>query len=188
MKIATARRMGWIVPALALTFGFAAINPISAQNNAPEKTTKAKTERPRSKTLMGTFSRADATALTIKGTKEEMSANLVPTTVFWRTQKGVAPADLKIGEIVKLNLAGTDDMGRVESLSPLTLKFGDNATLIYDKPGKTKFERISKITATDVIAGHKGKVAGNVYADGRIEAREVWVEVEPEKKATTKKQ
>jgi hypothetical protein len=87
-----------------------------------------------------------------------------------------------------MNLPGTDDMGRVESLAPLTLKFGDTATLVYTNPGKMRFVRIAKITATDVVTGQKGKVAGNVYPDGRVEAREVWVEVEPEKTVLTEKE
>lgn len=117
-----------------------------------------------------------------------MSANLVPATIFWCYQRGVSAADLKVGETVRMNLPGTDDMGRVESLSPLTLKFGGNATLSYGQDSKVKFERISKITATDVVAGQKGKVAGNVYPDGRIEAREVWVNVEPEKESHEKEE
>ena len=191
MRVKTARRISWIVPALALAFGVAGMNPVTAQPKTTKTTKNAKTDkapRPKSKTLMGTFSQADATAVKIKGKTEEVSYSLVPSTVYWRTQRGVSAADLKVGETVRMNLPGTDDMARVESLSPLTLKFGDDTTLIYAKPARMKFERVTKIAATDVVAGQTGKVAGNVYPDGRVEAREVWVEVEPEKKATPKKQ
>jgi hypothetical protein len=181
MKMITARRISWIVLTLALTFGAIAANPANAQKKPAAKTTKVKTDKPKPKTVYGTFSQANATGVKIKSDKEEMSANLVPTTVYWRTQKSVPSADLKVGETVKMNLPGTDDMGRVESVSPLTLKFGDNVTLVYDKPGKMRFVRISKIAATDVVVGQKGKVAASVYPDGRVEAREVWVETEPEK-------
>lgn len=186
MKSATARRMGLFVPALALTFGAIGLNAATAQTEPVEKTTKAKTEKTRSKTVTGTFSQADATAAKIKGSSEEVSYVLVPTTVYWRLQRGVSPADLKVGETVSIDVPGTSQIGRVESLSPLTLKF-DNATLTYEKTDHVKFERIAKITAADVVVGQKGKIAGNVYPDGRIEAREVWVYVVPEKKATPKK-
>jgi hypothetical protein len=179
--------MSLIIPALAATFGIAGMNPVTAQPKTAAGTAKTKTEKPKSKTLMGTFSQADATAVKVKGKTEEVSYSLVPSTVYWRAQRGVSPADLKVGETVRMNLPGTDDVARVESLSPLTFKFGEDATLIYGKPARMKFERITKITATDIVAGQTGKVAGNVYPDGRIEAREVWVEVESEKKAAPKK-
>jgi len=188
MKMVTTKRIGWVAPIMALTLGITSMNVATAQNKPKAKATKAiKTEKTKSKTIYGTFSQASATGVKIKSNKEEMSANLVPATIFWRYQRGVSAADLKVGETVRMNLPGTDDMGRVESLSPLTLKFGGNATLSYGQDSKVKFERISKITATDVVAGQKGKVAGNVYPDGRIEAREVWVNVEPGKKVTKKK-
>jgi hypothetical protein len=186
MTFATVRRISLMIPALAVTFGVAGMNSAIAQPKTAAGTTKAKTERPKSKTLMGTFSQADATAVKIKGKTEEVSYSLVPSTVYWRAQRGVSPADLKVGETVRMNLPGTDDVARVESLSPLTFKFGEDATLIYGQPARMKFERITKITATDIVVGQTGKVAGNVYPDGRIEAREVWVEVEPEKKNTKK--
>ncbi len=189
MRQTTAMRsIKWFVSALALTVSCAGVNPAFAQAEAPTKAKITKSEKPKSKTLLGTFSKADAKAVNVKGKSEELNYSLVPSTVYWRTQKSVSASDLKVGETVKMNLPGTDDIGRIESVSPLTLKFGDNATLTYTNTRRMKFERVSKITATDLVAGQKGKIAGNVYPDGRIEAREVWVEVEPEKKVLPKKQ
>ena len=185
---ATKRWTKWLAPALAVSFAGANLSCALA---APAKETKPKTAkapRLRSKTLEGTFAQASATSVKVQGKSEAMTAALVPTTAYWRTQKGVAAGDLKVGDTIKMNVPGTDDMGRVESLFPLTLKFGENATVIFNTTGRMKFERVSKITPTDLVTGQKGKIASNIYPDSRIEAREVWVYVEPEKKATSKNQ
>jgi len=181
MKTVTSNRIRWIIPALAaLIIGAGAdvVMAAPAEENKPKATKAAK---PRSKTAEGTFSSANATMVKLNVKGVEMNVNLVLTTEYWRIQTGLPVSALKVGDMVKFTLKGTDDMATVQSLAPLTLKFEDVATLTIDKIGRMKFDRVAKLTATDLVAGQEAKVASNVFPDGKMEAREVWVVIKPTK-------
>lgn len=190
MKTVKTNRFCWTVPALAaviLGSGMHAVVAAPTEGTKPIKAAKA--PKPKSRTIEGTFSLANATTVRLKSKDGESNISLVPATEYWRIQTGLSVADLKVGDTVKFTLKGTDDMATVQSLAPLTLKFADIATLTLDKIGRTKFDRVTKLEATDLVAGQNAKVASNLFPDGKLEAREVWVVVEPvkpeKKKAVT---
>ena len=176
-----------MLPALAAVIVGSGISTVLAAPAVETKAPKAaKAPKPKSKTVEGTFSAANATMVKLKAKDGEMNVNLVPTTEYWRIQTGLAVNELKVGDMVKFTLKGTDDMATVQSLAPLTLKFSDIATLTIDKIGRIKFDRVSKLAATDLTAGQEAKVASNLFADGKLEAREVWVIISPVKTAKKK--
>ena len=187
-------RICWAIPALAVVLSSAGANVVLAAPTEGAKPKAVKAPKPKSRTLQGTFSQANATTIKLKAKDGETNVNLVPTTVYWRIQTGLPVSELKVGDMVKFTLKGTDNMATVQSLSPLTLKFSDVATLTLDKIGRTKFDRVTELTATGLVAGQEAKVASNLFPDGKLEAREVWVIVKPTKaaakttKATTKKE
>ena len=181
MKTVTPNRVRWIIPALATVIAGAGANIVLA---APSRETKPKTTKaakPKSKTVQGTFTSANATTVKLKAKDGEMSINLVETTQYWRIQTGLAVKELKVGDMVKFTLKGTKGMAAVESVAPLTLKFADVATLTIDKIGRTKFDRVTNLVADDLTTGQQAKVASNLFPDGKMEAREVWVIVKPTK-------
>jgi len=182
MKAVMTSRFCWMVPALAAVIVGSGMNAIVAAPTEETKAPKAaKAPKPKSRTMEGTFSTANATMVKLKSKDGETNVNLVPTTEYWRIQTGLAANELKVGDMVKFTLKGTDDMATVQSLAPLTLKFADVATLTLDKIGRTKFDRVTQLMATDLVAGQDAKVASNLFPDGKLEAREVWVVVEPVK-------
>lgn len=183
MKLVASNRTFIAVPTLAALLAGSVVYPIDAQPKTPSRATAAtktaKAPRPRSKTVQGTFVQANASSVKLNSKDGELNAVLVPTTEYWRIETGITPSNLKIGDTIRFTLRGTDGMATVQSVSPLTLKFADVATLTIDNPRRMKFERASKLTPTDLASGQTAKVASNVFPDGRIEAREVWVIVEP---------
>jgi hypothetical protein len=88
---------------------------------------------------------------------------------------------LKVGDTVRFPLKGTDGLPTIQSLTPLTLKFGDEATLTLNQTEKMKFDLVTKITAAELATGQEVKIASNVFADGKMEAREVWLVLPPVK-------
>lgn len=181
MKVLTLNRAHWVIPVLAAVITGAGANVVLAAPAGDMKPKIAKAHKPKSKTAEGSFTSANETVVKLKVKDGEMNINLVPTTKYWRIQKGLAVTSLKAGDMVKFSLKGTDNMATVQSLAPLTLKFSDIATLTLDKIGRTKFDRVTKLAAADLVAGQNAKVASSLFADGKLEAREVWVMIEPVK-------
>lgn len=181
MKTVTPNRVRWVIPALAAVIAGAGANIVLA---APAKETKPKTvkaPKPKQKTAEGTLTQANATMVKLKAKDGEMSVNLVPATEYWQIQTGLPSSELKVGDMVKFTLKGTKGMATIQSLAPLTLKFDDVATLTIDKIGRTKFDRVTKLQADDLTADQQAKVVSSVFADGKMEAREVWVIIKPVK-------
>ena len=181
MKVVTSNRVWWTVPVLAAVVAGAGMSTVIAAPVTETKPKTTKAPKPKSRTAEGTFTSANATMVKLKAKDGEMNVNLVPATKYWRLQTGLAMADLQVGDMVKFSLKGTDGMATVQSLAPLTLKFADVATLTLDKIGRMKFDRVSKLTANELAAGQEAKVASNLFADGKLEAREVWVIIAPAK-------
>lgn len=186
MKSVVYNRMRWMVPAVAAVLVGSGVSVSSA---APQ--TKAenavKAVKPKSKTVSGAVALADANQVKLTTKEGDVLVNLVPTTRYYRVQSGVPVAEIKVGDVVKFALKGTDENPTVQSLAPLTLKFGDEATLTYTSSDKMKFDRVSKISAADLVVGQEAKVASNLLPDGKMEAREVWVTIHEPKAAKTTK-
>jgi len=183
MKTAKENRIRWAIPVLAAAMASVGANAVLAQPTTPatKPDKPAKAPKPKSKLIQGSFSQANATGVKVTTKDGEMSVSLTPKTEYWRIEEGLAAADLKVGEMVKFSLKGTDDMATVQSLAPLALKFGEIATLTFAQTSKMKFDRVNKLMATDLVAGQMTKAYTNLMPDGKMEAREVWVIVKPTK-------
>lgn len=183
MKTVTPNRVRWVIPALVAVVVGAGANPIIAQPATPaakpEKAAKA--PKAKSKMIEGSFAQANANSVRVTTKDGAMNVSLTPKTEYWRIEGGLAATDLKVGEMVKFSLRGTDGMATVQSLAPLALKFGEMATLNFVQAPKIKFERVNKLTATDLVAGQTTKAYTSVMPDGKMEAREVWVIIEKPK-------
>ena len=191
MQTVTSKQMCWAIPAVAAVLFAGGVQSGLAQPTTTTATKPAKAvkePKPKSKTANGTIAQASATQVKLTTKDGEVTANLVPTTQYWRVQESVKATDLKTGDTVKFPLKGTNGLPTVQGLAPLTLTFGDMATLTITKTEKMKFDLVTKIAATELAAGQSAKVASSVFPDGHMEAREVWVEVapvKPEKKPKT---
>jgi Cu/Ag efflux protein CusF len=184
MKVVS-NRIRWAIPALAAVLIGRTMRASHAAPDTPAtKAVKpARAPKPKSKTAEGTFAVVSATQVKLTTKAGELASNLVPTTEYYRLNEDVAVADLKTGDMVKFPLRGTDGLPTVQSVAPLTLKFGDEATLTFTKSDKMKLDRVTKITATDLAVGQEARVASNLFDDGHMEAREVWVSIPAPKMA-----
>jgi Cu/Ag efflux protein CusF len=175
-----------MVPAVAAVLVGSGVSVSSAAPQAKAENA-VKAVKSKSKTVSGAVALADANQVKLTTKEGDVLVNLVPTTQYYRVQSGVPVAEIKVGDVVKFALKSTDGMPTVQSLAPLTLKFGEDATLVFTKSDKMKFDRVSKIAATDLTVGQEAKVASNLFPDGKMEAREVWVTIpHPKAEKTTK--
>lgn len=150
---------------------------------APKTTAKPKVERPKSRTAQGTVANVSATSLRATVKDGPWDVTLTPQTEVWRVDSDLAANELKVGDTVMFTLRGTNGLPTVQSLSPMTLKFAEQATLTFGNTNKMTFDRISKMATTELAAGQTAKVAANVFADGKNEARTVWAIFEKPKPA-----
>jgi hypothetical protein len=130
---------------------------------------------------------ASVTANAIQVTTKEGTLDIALTaeTAVWRQENNLTPAEVKVGDMIAFPLRGTDDQATVSSLSPLTLKFADVATLTLNKTEKLDLDRVTVVKSTDLAAGQNVAVQMNVLADGKLEARRVTILVDKPKAART---
>lgn len=167
----------WVLPFFAATVALSGMSgEASAQNTA----------RPRSKTVEGPLLQATTTALKLKSREGDLDITLTPDTQYHRMETGLQISDLKQGEIVQFTLKGTNGLPTVETVTPLTLKFSNSAQLTLPNDPKLRFDRISSSSASELAAGQTAKVANNLFPDGRLEAREVWLIIKPARKTASK--
>lgn len=140
--------------------------------HAEEAAKPAKATRAKSHTETGQVTEATATSLKYTGKEGPRDIALTDKTEITRVETGLSVADLKAGDTLALTVPGTNGRANVQSLAPLTLQF-DNATITFSNADKAKFNRVTKISATDLAAGQDIKVVALIQADGSSTARTV---------------
>lgn len=168
-------RYSLVAATLAAVAGFTSPPPSEAQNVTTAAGVKAKTTRPKSRTEKATITAVTANSMQVTTKEGALDVALTGQTEYWRQEEDLTPAELKVGDTVAFALRGTDGQPTVTSLSPLTLKFGDTATLTFAKTDKMSFSRLTKAQSSDLATGQNISSAMNVLADGKLEARKVTV-------------
>ena len=165
-----------VAAALAAGTGLTSLLPLSAQTTAaPAGATKTATPRTRSRTEKATIAAVTANSVQVTTKGGTLEVGRGAQTEYWRQEDNLAPSELRVGDTVAFTLRGTDGQPTVASLTPLSLKFGDSATLTFTNTNKMTFDRLTRIQAADLATGQNVSVAMNVLPDGKLEARKVTV-------------
>jgi hypothetical protein len=174
---------------LAATFAAATVltslAPISmpSATAAPADAPKTKPVRMKSRTdrnVAVAAVTADSLQITTKDGAVDVA--LTPQTEYWRQEQSLKPDELKVGDTLVFALRSTNGQPTVTALAPLTLKFGDDATLTFNKTDRMSFDRLTTIKSSDLATGQNVTVKMNVLPDGKLEAQRVTVMV-PKSKA-----
>jgi Cu/Ag efflux protein CusF len=151
---------------------------IQSASAAPADAAKPVVAKMKSRTeSRATVAAVTADSLQITTKQGAVDAALTPQTEYWRLEDNLKPEELKVGDMVAFALRSTDGQPTVASVAPLTLKFGDDATLTLNKTDRMTFDRLTAIKSSDVAVGQNVAVKMNVLPDGKFEAQRVTVVV-----------
>ena len=186
MQMSSRLRLGVALAVATIMPIFGIASPVLAQGtsatSAARSTTSTSTSttpRSRTRTAKSTITAVDTTANTIKVTttakNENLDVALTPETEFGKEEQGLTAGELKVGDTVSFSRKGFRATGIVTSLSPLTLKIEDMATLSMTKTEGVKFNRHTALTRTDLAANQTISLRMRTGPDGKIEGRRVIV-------------
>lgn len=173
MQIVNKKFILWVLPILIATVTLAGTNNSASAQDTP---------RLRSKTAEGTLVQVSSTALKMKSREGDLDINLTPDTRYHRTETGLQASELKAGDTLRFTLKGTDGLPVIESLTPLALRYSDSTLLTLPNDPKLRFERMGSLVPSELAVGQTTKIASNVYPDGKMEARDVWLIIKPSQK------
>jgi Cu/Ag efflux protein CusF len=179
MKCRITRRSA-ITATFAAVMALSTLAPVAIQSAsaAPADAAKPVVAKMKSRTeSRATVAAVTADSLQITTKQGAVDAALTPQTEYWRLEDNLKPEELKVGDMVAFALRSTDGQPTVASVAPLTLKFGDDATLTLNKTDRMTFDRLTAIKSSDVAVGQNVAVKMNVLPDGKFEAQRVTVVV-----------
>lgn len=168
--------------------------PARSQDAAPDEPPQPAKPRNRTGTrkLESTITKVEtfegAPRLTLR--EGALTLSLKPATELVREERDLTVAELKVGDMLsQISLKGRGNLkepGRVASLAPLTIDLGETATLTLKQVENWSFDRVSPLTAADLVIGQTVALELSLLRDGGIEAKRVAVMIARSKPAPQK--